>query len=489
MSSNRSAADVPVGASPLSWRGFFFIYLLCVLIWLPLPLGSNRPWAWALMEVLVLGGATIALLVSGIIRHSAANQMQRHPAWGWLFTLWLAYLAFQWLPLGKELLSALSPAAAELYRLAEPVSGERTWSIAIDRGAALGEWLKILSYIVIFYAVIILANTRLRLTVLAGALLAVGFAEAFYAIALYAGGDAIDWWRPHWYGPAVASGTFVNRNHFAAHLVMTFALGTGLLLAVFHSQSHPEDQGASWTSGARRLLSGPALLLVFMLCVMGIALMLSQSRGGLLSLAAGMVLAALATGLKRRSAGYGSALPVALLGMGILAISLWWVGGDALVNRFSRLDSESLTRLGLWRITLDMIADSPWVGFGPGSYATMITAYRGPELGDAPIVRAHNDYLQLIAEQGLIGGLISALAVGLILKHILTAYRRRRDPLARGLLFGALVACPAFLIHGLVDFNFNIPANAAYFFAILGMGVAGGRLAAHPAKTRQPNIG
>lgn len=463
------------GASPPSWRGFFFLYFLCVLIWLPLPLGSNRPWAWSLMEVLVLGGFAAALLISGSIRDSAANHMKRHPAWSGLFALWLAYLLLQLMPLAKDLLAVVAPATAELYRSAEPVTGERAWSIAIDRGAALDEWLKYAAYIILFYAVLIVANTRLRLTLLVGGLLAVGFAESLYAILLLAGGDALGLWRPPWLGHAVATGTFVNRNHFAAHLVMTFSLGLGLLMAGLRGRLHPTP-GRSWASDALRLFTAPRLLLMLVLCIIAIALMLSQSRGALLSLAAGITLVALMSGSKQRSTGRRSALLAALVGLSLLGIGLWWVGSDTMLDRFSRLGAEGLNRIGLWRITLDMIADSPWVGFGAGNYPTMITAYRTADIDGGIINRAHNDYLELIADQGLIGSLIIGFAVLMVLGHIFAAYRRRRDALARGILFASLAACLTFLLHGLVDFNFRIPANAAYFFAILGIGVAAARM-------------
>ena len=85
---------------------------------------------------------------------------------------------------------------------------------------------------------------------------------------------------------------------------------------------------------------------------------------------------------------------------------------------------------------------------------------------------AHNDYLELIAEQGALGAVLLGGAVFAAMATNMLAFLRRRDLGARAVLFGVNVATVALLIHGLVDFNFHIPANAAYFFVLLGIGIA-----------------
>ena len=451
-----------------------FLMLLVVVVWMPLPLGSNRPWAWSLLEVAVVGGFGLALLMSSACRDATVQAVRSLRGASVLFAAWLAFGLFQTLPLGDALVAYLAPGPAAIYRSGGILTAGRPAAVAVDTGLAVDEWLKHLAWVVLFFWVLALVRSRRRLRVLALVLVGTGLFEAAYGLAVWLGGDSLGLWRPEWYGHHVVTGTFVNRNHFAAHIVMTFSVGLGLLLAEL---LRSRWIGAGYRQRVRdlaALLHGPRLLALSGLAIMALALVLSTSRGGMLALLGAL---ALVSGLgavwHRRGHAERRAFGVA---MAVILAAVLWTGPATLLARFDSIGSESEGRIDVWRDTGALISSSPWFGVGGGNYRWSITAFRTADLGGTWINHAHNDYLELLAEYGAVGGLLAGLPVLMVLGGVLLGFRRRRDPLVRGLLFGALTACLAFLLHAFVDFNFRIPANAGYFFVILAMGLAAARV-------------
>jgi len=116
-----------------------------------------------------------------------------------------------------------------------------------------------------------------------------------------------------------------------------------------------------------------------------------------------------------------------------------------------------------------MLEDYPLFGTGAGTFYTAFTRYRGHDIPDF-YDHVHNDYIQFLAETGLVG---LALALGLpafALALAVLALARRRDPLARGFAFAVLMGLCSIGIHSAVDFNLQIPANALAFMVLLAYG-------------------
>jgi O-antigen ligase len=102
------------------------------------------------------------------------------------------------------------------------------------------------------------------------------------------------------------------------------------------------------------------------------------------------------------------------------------------------------------------------------AYPTVRSVY-DPSLAD----HAHNDYLELAAEAGLIAALALVAAALIALVWAVRRWRERHDPLVRGVTLGAILGVTAILIHSLTDFNLQIPANAATFAAVFAIALAG----------------
>jgi O-antigen ligase len=334
-------------------------------------------------------------------------------------------------------------------------------------------WLKNSAYLSLLLLVLVLVDNPARLRALALVMIVTGLAEGLYGTVVYLAGPEFGLWKPYESGHSVAIGTYVNRNHYSALLSMAICLGLGMVTATFR----PRQEHGGWRATVRHwlsfLLEPRALMYVVLMLLFG-AFFLGQSRGATLGL---LVSLTLVIGL-----GYwwrGNRGPEARLAPLILMIAVGgaaWLGVGDLAARFFTLFSESSERITTWGWTLEMIWDRPWFGVGGGGYEWAFPAYKGQQLAEAYFDHAHNDYLELLADQGLLGAVLLAPAIAMLLWCIGKGYQRRRDPFLRGILFASLAGTLAFLLHGMVDFNFQIPANAAWFHVMLGMGLVAANL-------------
>jgi tetratricopeptide (TPR) repeat protein len=196
------------------------------------------------------------------------------------------------------------------------------------------------------------------------------------------------------------------------------------------------------------------------LLVLALALALTLSRAGIVAAAAGL-LAMLALALSSRARGR-VVLPILVVVFGI-TVYAGWVGLGSVAERFAAVVREPASdlRWSMWQATLRLAADAPVAGVGLGAYADAVSPYRPAEVpGEKIIDYAHNDFLQLLAETGLVGLIIALWALVALLTFTVRRWRARRDPLVRGLVLGGIGAVVAAMVHSIVDFGLHLPANA-----------------------------
>ena len=258
-------------------------------------------------------------------------------------------------------------------------------------------------------------------------------------------------WKPRWdwgvFGP------YVSRNHFAGYLAMAIPVAVGFAaesaLYVRRSWAH---RRFGWVAlgdpaGIAAIRRGAAAM------VLMVGLLASHSRGGLLAFgAAALALVAL---LRRWRA---LLLPLVAA---VVVIGLFWVDVGATRTAFETRGLQQ-SRLALWGDAVRMFPRFPVLGAGFNAFGTSYTQYqtiaRYEWYGEA-----HNEYLQALLDLGMVG----ALLVAALLLRLLRAGMRAAaaTPLDAGVL-GAILAC---CIHNAVDFNWQIPANAATFAALAGV--------------------
>ncbi len=442
-----------------------FFGLLGLIAWLPVPLGSNRLWSSALMHA-----ASLSLLGLWCLRFAGhasgvTPALIKAKAALVLLTIWIAYVALQALPLPPMLLSLLSPKAFEHYSVASSAGFFPLPSLSLDPGSTVAMLQKFAAYVALLFLVLVLVTSRRRLKAMLIAVTLIGTAEAFYGILAYVGRGHFVLWYPGIAGNSV-SGTYVNRNHFAGLMEITIPAAIGLLIA----RSTPR-YGRGWREGLRSAMDfvlKDTGWISFCLLIMFTALILSTSRGGVAALVFSIgLLVALAVIFR----GGGAAESRVPLKIGVLAfVGVAWLGAGGIVDKLEQVGFGN-NRGDIREAIYAMVGDFWLTGSGAGSFRWVFPAYKTEALGSGYYEHAHNDYLELLAEQGAIGFALVGGAIAILLFKIVSAYLRRRDRLMRGALFFSLCGSASLLAHGLMDFNLNIPANAALFFVLLGVGL------------------
>ncbi|WP_126455654.1 O-antigen ligase family protein [Sulfuriflexus mobilis] len=442
-------------------RGLFYA-LLAFVVWVPLPLGSNRIWAWSLMEVWVF--IMFALWCWGYARGQLYIPPLIYKARTALLLLlaWMLLLTLQITPLPSSIIAVLSPEAARMHGLAQAFSGQEAWmTLSVDPASTRAYWLKSLAYVLLFILILLLVRQRQRLRLLATVLVFSGVFQAVYGSFLTLSG--LDHLFVQSGNPAVTSGTFINRNHLAGYLEMCLAAGTGLLIAGLEGGTT-----RFWRQRLRNVLKfifSPKMRLRIYLAIMVIALVLTHSRMGNTAFFASMMIAGVIGLMLTRHATRSTViLLVSLVIIDIMIIGTWF-GIEKVVQRIEQTSIDKEERVEVDIYTLELIKDYPVFGAGGGSFSTAFPRYRG---GDIKVFHDHalNDYLQFATESGGLGLTILGLFVLSIILQALKALRQRRDPLYIGIAFAVIMGTSAILIHGTVDFNLQIPANAATFMLL-----------------------
>jgi O-antigen ligase len=290
------------------------------------------------------------------------------------------------------------------------------------------------------------------------------------------------WFRVMRYG-GNPFGPYVNRNHFAgfAELLIPVAL-----VPLFLGKVRRE-----------RLF-----LVVLFAIVPIVALLLSASRGGIVSLAVEMVILFLLLLMRRVRSRHMLVGGMAVL-CAVLAVS--WIGVHQVLQRFADYQSLEVSvgkrasmRVDTWHIFLD----HPVMGTGLGTLQMVFPPY--DTLYDGKIVNhSHNDYLEALAETGVLGGLCCAWFLGVLLLESLRGLAELGNSFGASLNLSGLVGCSGLLVHSLVDFNLHIPANAMLFVVAAflattrlrpsppggGVGVSAGQLNAKTRVSSRPTDG
>ncbi|HVQ35459.1 MAG TPA: O-antigen ligase family protein [Candidatus Bathyarchaeia archaeon] len=265
-------------------------------------------------------------------------------------------------------------------------------------------------------------------------------------------------------------GPFVNPNHFAAYVELGVLVAFGLVLAILGGSDGRLSRENVRAALVDRGWAVPRLIALGAFIVLGTCgLILSGSRGGPIALAAGLLVL---LPLRRLRALVPAA--IALVVLAGLALGLAsWLGREerTLQSAFfvqSGTDPSLAMRSDIWGRTWRVIVDHPLTGTGLGTFPWAYATYdrEGEWLGT---LQAHNDYLQLISDTGLIGlVLLVWLIVAALRRGFLPALRPAtgRAPWTTIALAAAVFAM---IVHSVIEFNFQIPAVAALFAVLSGM--------------------
>lgn len=454
-----------------------FYGLLALVAWAPLPLGSNRTWAWT---ILVVGSCLLAMvwLAGYLLGRVAPTEAFRRARWALSAgTLWLAYVGLQFIALPAEWIQSLSPLAYEAHASAANALGlaiGTSLTISVDPHATRDFWFKTLAYGCVFSLTLLLVNTRQRLELLLKTLVISGTLQALYASIMVMSGLEYGFFIKKAVNQGIATGTFVNRNHLAGYLNLCLAVGLGLMISKLGGETVH-----TWRQRLRsivRLLLGEKTRLRIYLIVMVIALVLTRSRmGNTAFFASTLIVGAIGLMLMRNAPRSTLFFLASIVALDVLIVGTWF-GVDQVAKRIQQTEVTSNTdnplptedRDEVGRLASHYAKDYWLTGSGGGTFYVVFPTYSNRSIVGF-YDHAHNDYLQLLTETGVIGLSLCSLIVLLAAMQALLALRRRNNPLMRGTAFGVTLAICWLAFHSTVDFNMQIPANALTMTVILAL--------------------
>jgi O-antigen ligase len=275
-------------------------------------------------------------------------------------------------------------------------------------------------------------------------LMSLGFFVSIFGILQYLTSNGKLYWVRTMRSEVYSFGPYVNRNHFAgfAELVIPVALVPLVLGKVRRER---------------------LFLVVLFALVPIVALLLSASRGGIVSFAVQMLIL-FSLLLIRRVRSRQMIVGGLVVLCAMMAVS--WIGVQQVLERFSGMQTMDVTgskRVAMREDTWRLFLDHPLLGTGLGTLEIVFPPY--DSLYDGRVVdHAHNDYVEALAETGVVGGLCCAWFLVVVLLHSLTRLTEPGSSFGLVLNLSGLIACSGMLVHSLVDFNLHIPANALLFF-------------------------
>jgi O-antigen ligase len=426
-------------------RAGFWGALAIVLALSPLPTGCVDPeWRLALALACLLPGAAAAVGAPLLARRLPRMQLTLVPFAA--FTAWVLVAA---VPLPRGLVAFLSPGRAA----APPLPDGGGW-IPLSEYAG-GTIERGLLYLGVFYLLWALSESRSRapLRILA----ATGSAHAVFAVVLLLTGGTSDrrvLWVYQLSDVLTPFGTYVNKNHFAGLMLVSGGAALAVLLRRFR---RIRVAGGSPRRIVRLALPAAGLAAI-LLVTAG-----SGSRGAALALLAGALagaVASFAAGNRR-----ASRCLAALAGAIVLAAIVAVAGPGTSAAERAELTGRWKNRPRLWKDVLVMTAAHPVAGTGEGSFRYVSPRYQSFD-DEREFVHAEGDWIQFLAETGIVGFLLMALFCGSVVRRTLRLVRGRGST---GMLAaGALVGLFSVLFHGFVDTSLHIPANLVAAAVLVG---------------------
>ncbi len=434
------------------------------------------PWPFGSVDPRATQGIALVSLATALGAHAwdARRGQLRLPAFVlWpLLGLWLL-AALQLAPWPAALHHLIAPGSAAVWQPDVPeaaaVLGPGPHPISLDPEATR-RWLSFTTGLLAL-ALAAAPALRERRLLLRAAIAIVAGAVAVAVYGLVARLAFPDKLYGIWSVPTVAPfGPFVNKNHFAGYVELAALLAVGLA-AGLSEEARRDASSLSWIESRRARWIVAAWGAAFVLVL---AVLVSLSRGGVVSLSAGLVvflvLRLWARGSSRLSPrGFAATIALLLLAAAVVA-SLLPVEARARVLSLTGVTSEASGsyRIAVWRDTARLVASSPLAGSGFGAYAYALPRFK-TAAGQLAIEHAENDVLEAVAEGGFLGAALFLCLAGFVLVYGLRAVLSEARRLPRALATGALAGGLALAVHSAFDFNLRLPSNALAFTALVAV--------------------
>jgi O-antigen ligase len=350
-----------------------------------------------------------------------------------------------------------------------------TASLSLDVEATRSAALAVFFLLVCFLAGANLLVARKRVRTIVRCLVMYGLVMAVFGLVQHLSQEGRTYWlRPQsqgasWFGP------FVNHAHFAGYMTLLLPLPIGLMMN-------------------RAVRSEERFWFGFAAAMMGLSVIVSLSRGGMIALAAELLFLLIACWASaRRPIGSHdqhsryvlSARPhfKSMAALAVITISIglgvFWLGPEPVASRIARGNGargerESLyeSRGWIWRDSMRVFEAHPLLGVGMGAFETAFPMYSKSD-GSLLVSQSHSDYLQVLTDCGILGGLLAMWFIVAVWFNVFNGLRSH-DSFSRSLSLGCGAAIFGMMVHSLFDFNLQLPSTALLFLLICAIASAAG---------------
>jgi O-antigen ligase len=423
----------------LSANSFFILALCFLIIWIPIPLASNRIWAWSIVEFYIISLAIAHLVFCFAHKQSIFTQSwQKYCLLPVIFLLLFTFL--QW---------------SGLVRGISTVDGFQT----------IQQLIKTLCYGLFIWLLSVHCVSAKRLRWICVAILVSGCIQAFYGSVL----NLINLPTSPVFGffdGDRAKGSFVYQNHFANFLAVSISIAFGWLISELKTTRSGRFDFRTFILGVFETLISSKIILRLAIVIMIIGLILSRSRMGNAGFfTALIVVSLLALLIYRNPPRMLKPMVISIFILDLIIVGSIF-GVEKVKQRIEDTSFAAETRDDVVRDSIPIIEQHWLTGNGAGSFYTVFPQYQSVPYSSF-YDHAHNDYIQFAVEYGVIvTGLLGLWVLYCLWLACRTMYLRN-NKLYKGIAFGCAMAIVHMSIHCTVDFNLQSPANTLLFLTIL----------------------
>lgn len=428
-----------------------------------LAFGGTEPISFAVVEIVLLGAVLAVLIGRKDLEWAGSLGSAAVPA------ALIGLVIFQLVPLPEPLVRLLRPDNS-ISNASLPGSEHHFFSsLSIAPYNTRIHLILLVCCAVTFFFARMLGQDRESRRRLVTWLVALGTFEALYGLVQYLTGWQRIFGYVKKYNLEEATGTYINRNHFAGFLEMVIPFGVALVL--YENAKLPRKVIRGQNARIKQVLGGRTLsrigLWLLAATVMVAGLFFSLSRMGIISAVASLGVMAAFSGFQRKA---GLWVAAAIMACGIILVV--WMGAGPALGRFGMIGEEYTSvdesRWSLWKDTARLIGGHPLLGSGLGTFPVAFTRVQSTFLGQF-VNHAHNDYLEVASDLGIPAAALFFGSTGALLVRVARKAVSSEVSFERAMALGCLGSIVAILLHSLTDFNLYIPANALVFSLILGL--------------------
>jgi len=459
--------------------------IICLIIFTPLAFSTVEIWSEAIMEIVIFLVTLVWLLkvyVEGkiFIVETPINL---------IIITFICLVAFQLIPIPDSLVNIISPNTKKVIDfytsgISDTVNFK---TISIYPWATRGELVKLFTYAMTYFLVANNFNGRRKKNKLFLCIIIIGFVESFYGIIQYVSGEKMIFQLSKMYHVKERLiSTFPSADHFSAYIKMCIFLSIGYLIYFFDKKSkngfgfEETDSrekrkrkklnfigwGKKFISSGRDLEK--KIMLIFLITIMIVALIFTKSRGGILSFIVSFIFMGILIFLRGSLKKHLWALFLIII---ITLIFGSWIGLTPVLDRYFNVSLEvelEEGRLSIWKSTYEIFKHYPVLGTGFGSFVYIFPSY-SLRSGQAWVNHAHNDWLELLSDTGILGFVIIVSGTFYLIIFSLMKMLKREGDSQIWIFLGGYTSILSMILHSFIDFNLRTSANAFLVVVIIGI--------------------